>query len=152
MIKVLFVCHGNICRSPMAEFVFKAMVRKKGIEKDFVIESCGTSAEELGNPIYPPVKRILKEKRIAFDERYARLMTKSDYSNFDYIVAMDSRNLRNLPRYTGDDIEGKVSLLMDYTKRPGDVSDPYYSRDFESAWNDIYEGCKGLLEKLENDK
>ena len=149
MKKILFVCHGNICRSPLAEFIFKNMVAEKGASDRFVIESCGTSAEELGNPVYPPVKRLMKEKGIAFEERYARLMTKSDYDRFDYIVAMDSRNLRNLPKYVGTDPEGKVSLLMDYTDRPGDVSDPYYSRNFEETWNDIYEGCKCLFEKLE---
>lgn len=145
MIKILFVCHGNICRSPMAEFVMKDLVAKAGREDDFYIESAATSTEEIGNPVYPPARRKLAEHGIGCAGKTARQMTRSDYHRFDMIVGMDGWNLRNMRRICGDDPEGKISLLMDFTKRPGDVADPWYTGDFEATWRDVLEGCQGIL-------
>ena len=150
MTRILFVCHGNICRSPIAEFVFKDMVRKAGIEDGFEIASAATSREEIGNDIYPPAKGVLTEHGIAFERRRARQMTRSDLGHFEYVIAMEAYNLRNISRMFGEDALKKVSLLMDYTDRPGDVSDPWYTRDFETAFRDIEEGCASLLFSLEN--
>ena len=148
MIKILFVCHGNICRSPMAEFVMKKLVDEKGISSDFEIASCATSTEEIGNGVYPPAKKKLSEHGISCDGKKARQMTKADYDYYDYIVAMDRFNLRNMKRFIGEDEHGKVSLMMDHTNRPGDVADPWYTGDFETTWQDVLAGCKGLLEKV----
>ena len=145
MIKILFVCHGNICRSPMAEFVMKDLVAKAGREDDFYIESAATSTEEIGNPVYPPARRKLAEHGIGCAGKTARQLTRSDYHRFDMIVGMDGWNLRNMRRICGDDPEGKISLLMDFTKRPGDVADPWYTGDFEATWRDVLEGCQGIL-------
>ena len=148
MIKILFVCHGNICRSPMAEFVMKDLVNKKGIADEFEIASAATSTEEIGNSVYPPAKRKLNEHGISCAGKTARQMTKEDYAHYDYIIAMDKFNLKNMTRFVGNDTDNKVSLLMDYTSRPGDVADPWYTRDFEAAYRDIKAGCEGLLERL----
>ena len=148
MIKILFVCHGNICRSPMAEFVMKDIVFKKGVADNFEIASCATSTEEIGNPVYPPARRKLAEHGILCDGKRARQMTESDYNYYDYIVAMDRFNIRNMIRFTGDDPQKKVSLLMDFTDRPGDVADPWYTGDFETTWRDVLSGCEGLLETI----
>lgn len=146
MHKILFVCHGNICRSPMAEFVMKQMVIDAGLESQFEIASAATSTEEIGNPVYPPARRKLAEHGIGCAGKTARQMTRQDYDYYDRIVAMDHKNLRNLKRMFGDDIEHKISLLMDFTHRPGDVADPWYTGDFEATWQDVEEGCKALLE------
>ena len=148
MIKILFVCHGNICRSPMAEFVMKALVNKKGLADQFEIASAATSTEEIGNPVYPPAKIKLKEHGISCEGKTARQMTKADYAYYDYIIAMDRFNLRNMTRFAGNDPDNKVSLLMDFTSRPGDVADPWYTGDFDTTWEDVYEGCVGILKKL----
>ena len=148
MIKILFVCHGNICRSPMAEFVMKDLVNKKGMADQFEIASAATSTEEIGNPVYPPAKRKLKEHGISCEGKTARQMTKEDYAYYDYIIAMDRLNLRNMTRCVGNDPDNKVSLLMDFTNHPGDVADPWYTGDFEATWNDVNEGCIGILKKL----
>ena len=148
MIKILFVCHGNICRSPMAEFVMKDLVNKKGMADQFEIASAATSTEEIGNPVYPPAKRKLKEHGISCEGKTARQMTKADYAYYDYIIAMDRFNLRNMTRFAGNDPDNKVSLLMDFTSRPGDVADPWYTGDFDATWDDVYEGCVGILKKL----
>ncbi len=148
MKKILFVCHGNICRSPMAEFVMKDIVRNAGLEHEFEIASAATSREEIGNPVYPPTKRILKEHGISCDGKTSRQITINDYNYYDYIVAMDQNNLRNLKKIIGDDPQKKVSLLMDYTNRPADVADPWYTGDFNTTWNDVVEGCMGLLSSL----
>ena len=150
MIKILFVCHGNICRSPMAEFIMKDIVEKKGIADNFEIASCATSTEEIGNSVYPPAKKKLAEHNISCAGKTARQMTKEDYNYYDYIVAMDKYNLRNMTRFVGEDIDSKVSLLMSYTNRPGDVADPWYTGDFETTYKDVYEGCMGLLKYIEN--
>ena len=148
MIKILFVCHGNICRSPMAEFVMKEIVRKEGIAHEFEIASCATSTEEIGNPVYPPARAKLSEHGISCDKKRARQMTKNDYEYYDYIIAMDRFNLKNMIRFVGDDPQNKVSLLKDYTISPGDVADPWYTGDFEETWNDVNSGCMGLLKKI----
>lgn len=147
MIKILFVCRGNICRSPMAEFIMKDLVEKAGRE-EFEIASCATSTEELGKPIYPPAKRLLENHGISCEGKRARQMTGKDYDYYDYIIAMDEYNLRNMARFVGNYKDNKVSLLMDYTDRPGDVADPWFMGDFDTTWNDIVAGCKGLLERL----
>ena len=148
MIKILFVCHGNICRSPMAEFVMKDLLNKKGIAGQFEIASAATSTEEIGNPVYPPAKRKLKEHGISCEGKTARQMTKEDYVYYDYIIAMDRLNLRNMPRFVGNDPDNKISLLMDFTNHPGDVADPWYTGDFDATLNDVCEGCVGIIKKL----
>ncbi|MDY4976663.1 MAG: low molecular weight protein-tyrosine-phosphatase [Clostridia bacterium] len=148
MIKILFVCHGNICRSPMAEFIMKEIVKEKGAGDRFEIASAATSTEEIGNPVYPPARRKLAEHGISCSDKTARQMTKEDYRYYDYIIAMDRLNLRNMARFVGDDPDKKVSLLMEYTGRPGDVADPWYTGDFETTWQDIREGCLGLFDQL----
>ena len=148
MIKILFVCHGNICRSPMAEFVMKDLLNKKGIAGQFEIASAATSTEEIGNPIYPRAKRKLKEHGISCEGKTARQMTKKDYAYYDYIIAMDRLNLRNMPRFVGNDPDNKISLLMDFTNHPGDGADPWYTGDFDATLNDVCEGCVGIIKKL----
>ena len=150
MVKILFVCHGNICRSPMAEFVMKDLVNQKGISDKFEIASAATSTEEIGNSVYPPAKRKLAEHGLTCDGKTARQMTKADYSYYDYIIAMDRYNLKNMTRFTGGDPDKKVSLLMEFTSRPGDVADPWYTGDFDETWNDVYEGCSGVLRYIED--
>ncbi|MGM9613455.1 MAG: low molecular weight protein-tyrosine-phosphatase [Butyricicoccus sp.] len=146
MIKVLFLCHGNICRSPMAEFVMKDLVRKAGLEEDFYIESAAVSAEELGNPVYPPARRMLETHGIRCSGKTARQLQRNDYDRFDLLIGMDRANLRGMRRICGG--EEKLHLLLDYTDRPGDVADPWYTRDFEATWRDVLDGCTGLLETL----
>lgn len=148
MIKILFVCHGNICRSPMAEFVMKNLINKKDMADQFEIASAATSTEEIGNPVYPPAKRKLKEHGISCEGKTARQMTKEDYTYYDYIIVMDRFNLRNMAKFVGNDPDNKVSLLMDFTNHPGDVADPWYTGDFDATWDDVYEGCVGILKKL----
>lgn len=145
MKKLLFVCHGNICRSPMAEFVMKDLVKKAGLEKGFQIASAATSAEELGNPVYPPARRKLAEHGIGCDGHSARRLTGRDYDEYDLLIGMDQENLRNMRRICGGDRAGKLHLLLDFTGRPGDVADPWYTGDFEATWRDVWEGCQGLL-------
>ncbi len=151
-IKILFICHGNICRSPMAEFVMKDIVRQEGLSEKFEIASAATSTEEIGNPVYPPVKHMLDSHGISCEGKTARQMTTADYQHFDMIIAMDGNNLRNLKYIVGNDPLGKTSLLMDYTMRPGDVADPWYTRDFDATWHDINEGCRCLLQKITTSK
>lgn len=148
MIKILFICHGNIFRSPMAEFVMKDLVEKNGVSEEFEIASAATSTEEIGNSVYPPAKRKLKEHGISCEGKTARQMTKADYTYYDYIIAMDRFNLRNMTRFVGNDPDNKVSLLMDFTNHTGDVADPWYTGDFDATWNDVYEGCVGILNRL----
>ena len=149
MMKILFVCHGNICRSPMGEFIMKDLVKKAGLEKEFDIASAATSMEELGNPVYPNARRKLAEHGINCAGKTARQLTKADYGRWDLLLGMDQANIRNMRRICGGDPDGKIHLLLEYAGRPGeDVDDPWYTRDFESAWRDIEAGCRGLLEQL----
>ena len=148
MIHILFVCHGNICRSPMAEYVMKHLVATLGIADQFEIASAATSTEEIGNPIYPPARRELDLHGISCNGHCARQMTPADYSHYDYIIAMDRYNLRNMQRFVGNDPDNKVSLLMDWTDTPHDVADPWYTDDFSITWKDIYEGCNAFLNQI----
>ena len=148
MTRILFICHGNICRSPMAEFVMKDLVKKAGLEGQFHIESAATSTEEIGNPVYPPVKRKLAEHGIDCTGKTARQLKNSDYDQYDLLLGMDRANLRNMHRICGGDFAGKLRLLMDYTDHPGDVADPWYTGDFETTWQDVLTGCQGLLKYL----
>ena len=147
--RILFVCHGNICRSPMAEFVMKDLVEKAGLEDSFLIESAATSTEEIGNSVYPPARRKLAEHGISCEGKTARLMTRSDYNRYDLLIGMDSWNIRNMRNICGGDPEGKITMLMDYTSRPGDVADPWYTGDFEATWRDVLEGCRAVLDQYE---
>ena len=148
MTKILFVCHGNICRSPMAEFVMKDLVEKAGLAHEFTIASAATSTEEIGNPVYPPVRQLLARHGISCAGKTARQLQRGDYAAWDLFVGMDTANLRNMTRLFGGDPEGKVHALLDYTHRPGEVADPWYTGDFESTWRDVVEGCNGLLQSL----
>ena len=166
MIKILFICHGNICRSPMAEFVFKDMVAKAGLAEHFHIESRATHTDEIwgdeGNPISPPARRMLDRKKISgYEGKRAQLLVKSEYDEYDYIIGMDRENRFYMERIfgadriaentaaNGDPRERKPSLLMQYTERGGDVADPWYTRDFHAAYRDIEDGCRGLLVYLQ---
>ena len=150
MIRVLFICHGNICRSPMAEFIMKDLVRKAGREAEFEIASAATSTEEIwngvGNPVYPPAKRKLAEHGISCEGKRARQITAADGEYYDLLVCMDSANVRNTKRVCGH--EEKVHLLMEYAGECRDVADPWYTGDFETTWRDVLAGCEGLLNKL----
>ena len=148
MIKILFICHGNICRSPMAEFVMKKLVGDMGLSHEFYIESAATSREEIGNPVYQPVRKLLSQHGIDTSGKTARQMTKADYDRIDYIVAMDRNNLRNMERIIGRDVENKVSLLLHHAGIDRDVADPWYTRDFEATWDDVNVGCKALLGEI----
>ena len=146
--KILFVCHGNICRSPSAEFILKNMVKREGLEKDFFISSAATSTEEIGNPVYPPMKEELAKHGINCDGKRAVQLKRSDYAEYDLLIGMDSANVRNMHRLLGEDPLGKIKKLMDYTGKGGDVADPWYSGRFNAAYQDIYEGCKCLFDSL----
>lgn len=148
MIKILFVCHGNICRSPMAEFIMKDLVRKAGLTEQFEISSVATSAEELGNPVYPMARRKLAEHGIDCSGKTARQLKNRDYEKYDLLIGMDHANIRNMYRICGGDFADKIHLLMDYTAHPGEVADPWYTRDFDTAWRDLLDGCRGLLDYL----
>lgn len=149
MKRILFVCHGNICRSPMAEYIMKDLVTKAGRDADFYIESAATSTEEIGNPVYPPARRKLAENGIRCDGHAARQITRRDYDRFDLIVCMDRMNLRWISRIIPEDPEDKIHLLLDFTDRtPGtEVADPWYTGNFDATWRDCVEGCEALLEK-----
>ena len=150
--KIMFVCHGNICRSPMAEFILKGLAKKQGIADRFVISSSATSTEEIwngiGNPVYPPAKAELAKHGISCGGKRAVQLKKSDYDKYDLFVGMDSANIRNMLRIFGGDPDGKVRKLMDFTDRGRDVADPWYSRRFDVAYRDILEGCTALLKAV----
>ena len=148
---VLFVCHGNICRSPMAEFVMKDLVRKAGADTEFFIASAATSTEEIGNPVYPPARRKLAEHGIGCAGKTARQLRREDYDRFDLLIGMDGANLRNMRRICGGDPEGKLSLLLDWAGRSGDVADPWYTGDFDATWRDVLAGCSGLLSHIQGE-
>ena len=148
MTKILFICHGNICRSPMAEFLLKAMVKARGLEDRYYIESAAVSTEEIGNPIYPPARRCLSQHGVWFDPgRQARQVTRADYVRFDRLICMDASNLRLLRRIIPDDPDGKVHLMMSYAGKGRDVADPWYTGDFETTFQDLLEACEAMLDK-----
>lgn len=147
--RVLFVCHGNICRSAMAEFILKALVKARGLDNQFYIESAAVSAEEIGNPIYPPAKRCLTQHGVWFDpSKRARQVSRADYDRFDRIICMDASNLRLIRRFIPEDPDGKIHLMMSYTGVGRDVADPWYTGDFETTFQDILEGCEAMLSTL----
>lgn len=145
MIKVLFICYGNICRSPMSEFILRDMVSKRGLSARFSIASAATSREEIGNPVYPPARRKLREHGIDPVGKTARQMTRADYQEYDYLLAAERYNITNMLRITGGDPEHKIFRLLDFSDRPRDIDDPWYTGDFDAAWDDIVEGCEAFL-------
>lgn len=148
MTRILFVCYGNICRSPMAEFIMKALVKARGVENEYYIESAAVSDEEYGNPIYPPAKRCLSQHGVAWDPtKSARTVRAEDYARFDRIICMDSSNLRLIRRYIPEDPQEKIHLMMSYTGRSRDVADPWYTGDFEKTFQDILSACEAMLDR-----
>lgn len=147
-IRVMFVCHGNICRSPMAEFLLKDMVDKRGISDRFIIESAATTNEEIGNPVYPGTRKRLAREGISVDGKFAKRLRRDDYDKFDLIIGMDEENMRDMKRLFGGDSDGKVYKMMEFAGIDRDVADPWYTGDFEATYDDIYEGCIGLLNFL----
>lgn len=151
MVKILFICHGNICRSTCAHYVFQNMVDRAGLKEKYIIDSAATSREELGNPVYPPMRRTLESHGVPILDHHARQMTRRDYDEYDMLIGTDEENLYYMNRICGGDPEDKFSLLMDYTDRPGsEISDPWYTRDFERTYQDVIKGCTGLLKTLED--
>lgn len=148
MIRILFICHGNICRSPMAEFVMKDLVEKAGLKNEYFIASAATSSEEIGNPVYPPARRRLAQAGINCDGKYAVQLTRGDYEKYDYLIGMEQVNIRNIMRIVGDDPKKKVYRLLDFAKKQGDIADPWYSGDFDTTYKQVLEGCEGLLDRL----
>ena len=152
MIKIMFVCHGNICRSPMAEFIFKKMAEERNLSDRFLIASGATSTEEIwngvGNPVYPPAKAELKKHGISCQGKRAVQLQKSDYEKYDLFIGMDTANIRNMHRILGGDPDAKIRKLMDYTDRGGDVADPWYTDRFDVTYRDISLGCEALLHAL----
>ena len=153
--RVLMVCHGNICRSPMAEFIFKKMVRDRGLAEQFFIASAATSSEEIcngiGNPVYPPARAELAKHGIGCEGKRAVQITKVDYDRYDYLIAMEQVNVRNILRIVGGDPEDKISLLLDYTDRRGNIADPWYTGEFGTTYRDIVEGLEGFIRYLEQE-
>lgn len=148
MIKILFVCHGNICRSPTAEYVLKDMVKKAGREAEFEIASAAAHDDEIGSGVYPPARALLASHGIDCSAKRARLLRRDDYDKYDLLIGMDSANLRDMRRLFGGDREGKLHSMMEYAGRPNDrVADPWYTRDFQRSWDDITTACQGLLER-----
>lgn len=152
MKKILFVCHGNICRSPMAEFIMKNMAEKAGVADELEIASAATSAEEIGNPVYPEARRKLAQHGIDCAGKTARRLTRADGVECDMLIGMDAANIRDMKRICGAEAEEKIHFMLDYAGRPGaSVADPWYTRDFDAAWRDIEAGCRGLIETFERE-
>ncbi len=152
MIKVLFICLGNICRSPMAEFVFKDMVKQAGLEDDFCIASAGTSNEEFGNPVHPGTRNKLREFGISVAGKTAVQIQRRDYEKYDYILAMERVNISGILRICGEDTDSKVYRLLDFTDNPRDISDPWFTGDFETTYTDVKEGCEAFLKYLQENR
>ncbi len=148
MTSILFVCLGNICRSPMAEFVFRDLVQKRGLGERFSVASAATSTEELGNPVHPGTRRRLEREGISTYGKTAVQLCRRDYQKYDYLIGMEQRNLRGMLRILGEDPEGKVRRLLDFTDSPRDIADPWYTGDFDRTYDDVLEGCQGLLAYL----
>ena len=148
MYKIMFVCHGNICRSPMAEFIMKKLAAENGLSDEIYIASCATSTEELGNSVYPPAKAELARHGIGCAGKTAVQLKKSDYDKYDLFVGMDTANIRNLRRISANHFDEKIRLLLDFTDNPRDISDPWYTGDFESTYRDVLEGCEGLIKRI----
>lgn len=148
MTKILFVCHGNICRSPMAEFIMKYLVKEKGLENEFYIESAATSTEEIGNGVHYGTRHVLDKYKVDYSKKRAVQITRADYGKYDYIVGMDRYNMRNMERIFGGDPDNKLSLLLDHTGDFRDVADPWYTGDFSQTEDDVLRGCKALLKKI----
>ena len=148
MIKILFICHGNICRSTMAEYVMKHLVKQAGLEGEFYIDSAATSREEIGNGVHHGTRRKLAQMGVPCGDHRARQMTREDYDRFDLLIGMDNPNIRNMTRIAGGDPDGKIRMMLDYTNRPGEVADPWYTGNFDETWDDVFEGCANLLEQL----
>ena len=148
MIRVMFVCLGNICRSPMAEFVLKDLVRKRGVENNFLIKSSATSYEEIGNDVHYGTKRKLMEENIPVESREAVRLSKNDYEKYDYIIGMEESNVRNILRIVGEDKNSKVCKLLDYSSNPRDIADPWYTGNFDKTYDDILEGCIAFLDSV----
>ncbi len=151
MIKILFICHGNICRSPMAEYIMKHLVQSRHLSSDFEIASAATSTEEIGNPVYPPARDTLARHGIGCSGHHARQVTKADYGYFDYLIVMDRMNVRNLNRIIGSDPQGKVSKLRSFAGIQGDIEDPWYTGAFDEVYDQITEGCEALLKHILGD-
>ena len=147
MLRILFVCHGNICRSPLGKYLMRRLVREEGLEDRFFIDSAATSTEELGEGVYPPMRRLLKEAGIDCSDHAAKRMTRRDYETYDLLIGMDRWNVRNMERICGGDPARKIHILTEWTGG-GEIDDPWYTRDFRRAWREIEEGCSGLLEEL----
>ncbi|KAK8876527.1 hypothetical protein M9Y10_006743 [Tritrichomonas musculus] len=152
MTRIMFVCHGNICRSPMAEFVMKDLVKKKHVEPSFTIASSATSTEELGNPVYPPAKAELKKHGISCEGKCAVQLKSSDYDKYDIFAVMDDNNLRNIKYIFPSDPKKKIHKLLEFANRKDDIADPWYRGNFDKTYQDICEGCNGLLEYILKDK
>ena len=152
MKSILFVCLGNICRSPMGEFIFKDLLKREGLSDCFFVASAGTSAEEEGNPVYPPARAELRKHGIECVGKRAVQYKSSDYAKYDYILAMEKYNIDRILRITGGDPEEKIHLLLDFTERKGEISDPWYTGDFDTAYDDIMEGLKGFLAFVKGEK
>ena len=148
MIRVLFVCHGNICRSPMAEFVFKDLIKKRHVDDLFFVASAATSTEEIGNPVHYGTRNKLASLGISTAGKYAVQLRRSDYDKYDYLIGMEQRNVANMRRIAGGDPEGKMYNLLDFTGHPRDIADPWYTGDFDATYDDILEGCTALLDQL----
>ena len=148
MTKILFVCLGNICRSPMAEMILRDMVRRRGLEAEFVIASAATSTEEIGNPVYPPARRMLASHGIDCGGKRAVQLCRADYDRYDWLLGMETANIRRMRAICGGDPEGKIARLLDGTPNPRDIADPWYTGDFQSTWDDLVEGCTALLDSL----
>lgn len=148
MNKILFVCHGSICRSPLARYVLQDMVDARGISQDFYIDCAAMTYEEIGNPVYPPMRKVLNAHGINCDGYAARHVRKDEYRDYDFIIGMDAENMHDLSYEFGPDPEGKIYRLLDFTERPRDIADPWYTRKFDDCYDDVLRGCEGLLKHL----